>query len=55
MNQRLLVWLSRTIVTAVVMSVLWLSHLTTQMPTTGRPVLMAHVQGPAGAASAPLR
>ena len=55
MNQRLLVWLSRTIVTVVVLSVMWLSHLTTQMPITGKPVLMARVQGPAEAASAPLR
>ncbi len=55
MNPRLLVWLSRTIVTAVVLSVMWLSHLTTQLLEADKPLLMAQVQGPAGAASAPMR
>lgn len=55
MNQRLLVWLSRTIVTTVVMSVLWLSHETSRLPATDKPLMMARVLGPAEAASAPLR
>ncbi|MDI4635572.1 hypothetical protein J7U46_21085 [Pelomonas sp. V22] len=55
MNPRLLVWLSRTIVTAVVLSVMWLSHSTTQLLETGKPMLMAQAQAAAAAASAPLR
>jgi hypothetical protein len=55
MNPRLLVWLSRSIVTMVVLSVVWLSHLTAQMPAGGKALLMARAQAPIEAASAPLR
>jgi len=56
MNQRLLVWLSRSIVTMVVLSVVWLAHQTAQMPAGSKALLMARAQLPQGAASAaPLR
>ena len=55
MNQRLLVWLSRSIVTSVVVSLMWLAHLTAQMPTGGKAMLLAGAPAQADAASAPLR
>lgn len=54
MNQRSLTWLSRAIVTTVVMSVMWLAHQTTQLESGGKTLVLA-AQAPADAASVPLR
>ncbi|MEH0166548.1 hypothetical protein ABT392_03990 [Paucibacter sp. JuS9] len=57
MNQRLLIWLSRTIVTSVVMSVMWLAHQTSQIPAipAASKLMLVAAQAPALAASVPMR
>ncbi len=57
MNQRLLIWLSRSIVTSVVMSVMWLAHQTAQIPAipAASKLMLVAAQAPALAASVPMR